>query len=205
MTIMLDSTSPDAIINAVRRNATVDFQHVVAAALYADGNYAAPPAAFSVLHRLGVKTVDITVKGNPGIKAGKVAADDESGDLTPEQAATWAEAENHAGEWPVIYVNRSNKPDTIALCTKLGLEPVRDFGLWAATLDGTFTDTGGADLRGEPGVVAVQAWPAAMVGFDADASVLTRLGHEWLGIPPTWDVHAIELLDQLRHLIKAHA
>lgn len=205
MTIMLDSTSPDAIIAAIRRNATVDFQHVVAAALYADGKYSAPPAAFSVLHRLKIRTVDITVSGNPAIKVGKVAADDEPGDLTPEQAATWAEGERQAKEWPVIYVNRSNKPDTIALCTKLGLEPVRDFGLWAATLDGTFTDTGGADLRGEPGVVAVQAWPAAMVGFDSDASVLTPLGHEWLGIPPTWDVHAVELLDQLRHMIKAHA
>jgi hypothetical protein len=203
--MMLDSTQSGVIIDAVRKGFTFRGMKVRAAALYADGNWPAPPAAFSLLHRHGIQTADITVTGNPAIKAARVAADDEPGDLTPEQAAQWAEGEMRAGEWPVIYVNRANKPDTIKLCVALGMEPARDFGLWIATLDSTFADTGGADLRTEPGVVAVQAFPAAQLGIEADGSVLTTLGHKWLGLQPTWQARAVNLAHELAALVQEHA
>jgi hypothetical protein len=104
----------------------------------------------------------------------------------------------------VLYVNRSNKSATIAACLAQGITPVDDFGLWVGTLDGTFTDTGGADLRREPGVVAVQAYDSRMLGIDADASVITPLGDNWLDLPPSWEADALSLADQLRDLIEKH-
>jgi hypothetical protein len=202
--LMLDSTDSTAIIDAVRKNFTHRNQVVRAAALYADGQWPAPPAAFSLLRRMHIKTVDITVTGNPNIKAARIASDIEPGDLSPESGAQWAEGEKRAGEWPVLYVNRSNKAPTIAACLALGMEPKTDFGLWVATLDGTLTDTGGADLRQEPGVVAIQQIGAKEAGINADVSILTALGDTWLGLPPTWEAEALAQAHQLADLIAAH-
>lgn len=205
--IMLDSTNPNAIIDAVRSRRIWRDMHIRAAALYGDGQYTASPAAFSLLRRFGVKTVDITVTGSPGLKVGRVAGDIEPGDLTPALAAEWAAEEKHAGEWPALYVNRTNKPAVISATIAAGIEPVRDFGLWVATLDGTFTDTDGSDLRDAPGVVAVQAFPANLLGIDADGSVLTKLGDTWLGLPtaPPWAADAATQARQLADLLAAHA
>jgi len=203
--LMLDSTNPNAIIDAVRAQFKLRDMVIRAAALYADGNWPAPPAAFSLLHRLGVKTADITVTGNPAIMAAKIGADVEPGDLAPASAAKWAAEEVHAKEWPVLYVNRSNKADTIAECLAQGIEPAKDFGLWVATLDGTFADTGGSDLRKAPGVVAVQAFSAKAAGIDADVSVLTALGDTWLGVPPSWEAEAYAAARDLADLLGQHA
>ena len=203
--LLLDSTNPNAIIDAVRAKFKLRDMVIRAAALYADGEWPAPPAAFSMLHRLGVKTADITVTGNPAIKAAKIASDVEPGNLTPGAAAKWAEEERAAGEWPVLYVNRDNKGDTISACLALSLEPAKHFGLWVATLDGTFTDKNGADLRHEPGVVAVQAFGTKLIGIDADASVLTALGDNWLGLAPTWEAEAHALAVELADLLGKHA
>jgi hypothetical protein len=203
--LLIDSTNPNAIIEAVRAKFKLRDMAIRGAALYADGEWPAPPAAFSMLHRLGIKTADITVTGNPAIKAAKIASDVEPGNLTPGAAAKWAEEERHAGEWPVLYVNRENKAETISACLALSLTPAKDFGLWVATLDSTFTDTGGADLRHEPGVVAVQAYGAKSIGIDADASVLTALGDNWLGLPPTWQAEALALARDLADLLGKHA
>jgi hypothetical protein len=204
MGIMLDSTNANAIGRAITDHREYRGMRIRAAALYLDGATAAPAAAFPAIRREGVAVVGITVTGVTGAHVARIAADDEPGDLTPGSAAKWAEIERTAGAWPVLYVNRSNKPETIAACLALSLDPEKDFGLWVGTLDGTFTDTGGADLRHEPGVVAVQAFDAASLGIDADASVLTALGDSWLGLPPSWQAEALGMARDLAELIKAH-
>jgi hypothetical protein len=202
--IMLDSTSPNAIGQAVTERREWRGMPVRAAALYLDGTFAAPASAFPALRRAGIKVVGITVTGTPGAHIGRIAGDIEPGDLTPHAGAQWAAAEREAGEWPVLYVNRDNKAATVSECLSRGITPGRDAGLWVATLDGTVNDTGGADLRHEPGVVAVQAFPAKMLGIDADGSVLTALGNTWLHLPPSWEAEALAAAHELVVLIEKH-
>lgn len=205
--ILLDSTDPNAIGRAIAERREFRGMVIKAAALYLDGKFPAPASAFPAIRRLGVSVIGITVTGAPAAHVGRLAGtagDDEPGDLTPASAAAWAAEERHAGAWPVIYTDRVQKPATIAAALSEGLEPATDFGLWAATLDGTFADIGGADLRHEPGVVAVQAYPAKALGINADASVLTQLGAQWLKLPPSWEAQALTLADDLRNLLEQH-
>lgn len=203
--IMLDSTNPDAIMTAIRENREWRGQKIRAAALYIDGAYAAPAAIFAAL-RTRVAVVEMTVFGTTGAGTakikGKAEADIEPGDLTPATGAEWALAEHQRRAWPVLYTNREEKADVIAECTSQGMTLGVSYGLHVATLDGTFADLNGSDLRDEPGVVAVQALTADMLGIDADGSVLTAAGAKWLGITPSWQAHALDLADQLRKVIK---
>lgn len=94
--------------------------------------------------------------------------DCEIGDATPGQTPGWAKAHNAAGtEFPaVIYANRSTLTPVFNAMASAGLHIARDFFIWIATLDGTETV---ADMTG---VVAVQAFGAAALGFNADLSVV---------------------------------
>lgn len=209
--ILLDSTNPAAVTSAVRRGIKWRNMKVVAGAGYVDGAFKWPASQFGALSDMKVKPVTITVTGIPAM-----VGDVETGDLSPETGAIWAEDEHRGGGWPVIYVNRSNKGPTIANCASGGLFPGKQFGLWVATLDGTFTDTDGSDLRTQAGVVAVQyaqaESPVHQSGSppDLDVSVVTATGDQWLGLA-TWQSQALALaeatkvpLNELITLLKAH-
>jgi len=204
--LMLDSVNAKAIESAVADRSTFRGMPIVAAALYLDGKFAAPAWVFPMLRRAGIKVIGITVTGAPGAHAARIkkAADVEPGDLDPPSAAAWAEAERKAGEYPALYSDRAEKPAVIHECLARGMEPGRDFGLWVATLDGTFEDLGGADLRHEPGVLAVQAYPASVLGIEADGSVITPRGRAWLKLPQTWEEHARDLAGELLDLLDRH-
>lgn len=204
--ILLDSTNSGAIIAAVRDNRTWRGSIIRAAALYVDGEFPAPSAAFTAL-RTRVAVLDITVLGTVGSGAAKLrtAGDVETGNLDPATGAQWALDEKQRGAWPVLYSDRADKPATLAECKSLGMAPGPDFGLWTATLDGTFQDLDGTDLRLQPGMVAVQFAGADQTGIDADASALTAAGEKWLGMPASWETHAISLVDQLAALLREHA
>jgi hypothetical protein len=202
--IMLDSTKPAAVLDAIKARRMWRNMPIRAGAGYVDGAVSEWPAsAFTQLRSLGVTVVEITVTG---AEAADVA-DIENGDLTPESGARWAEREHKANRFPTLYVNRSNKAPTLSAARALGLAPGVDkqLGLWVATLDGTFTDTDGTDLRSQEGVVAVQALSASMLGIDADGSVITAQGNTWLHINPSWEEQALDLSQRLTHLLREHS
>jgi hypothetical protein len=201
--IMLDSTNPDAVMAAIKERREWRNMVIRAAALYVDGSGAAPAAVFTAL-RSRVAVVEITVFGTIGAGAATVkpAGDVEPGDLNPAEGAQWALAESKNGAWPVIYCNRAEKAEVIAECASQGMTLGTSYGLWVATLDGTFTDLNGSDLRDETGVVAVQSLTAEMLGIDADGSVLTEAGDKWLGITPSWQARALQMATDLRTLIR---
>jgi hypothetical protein len=199
--IMLDSVNPAAVLDAIKARRTWRNMAIKAGAGYVDGpNSAWPSGAFTALRATGVTVVEITVLG---AQAADVA-DIETGDLTPAKGAEWASGEVKAGRVPGLYVNRSNKPVTEQECSSRGLKAGKDFVWWVATLDGSFTDTNGADLRQETGVVAVQFADAARLGIDADASVITTFGNSWFHLEPTWEEQALTQAEDLTALIKAH-
>jgi|SRR5579872_2175693 len=199
--IMLDSTDPVAVLDAIKAGRQWRNMRIRAGAGYVDGpNSQWPSSAFTALRALHVSVIEITVTGISGADV----ADIEKGDLGPSSGAAWAADEKKAGRFPVLYVNRSNKPTVITECAARSMAPGHDYWLWVATLDGTFTDEGGQDLRGEAGVVAIQFAPAAQTGIDADASVITAAGNSWLNIDPTWQEQALADVNRARTLIEAH-
>jgi|SRR5215469_18688447 len=199
--IMLDSTNPNAVLEAIKTGRQWRNMRIRAGAGYVDGpNSQWPSSAFTALRAQHVSVVEITVTGVSGADV----ADIENGDLSPSSGAAWAADEKKAGRFPVLYVNRSNKPTVITECAARSMSPGHDYWLWVATLDGGFTDEGGADLRTEAGVVAVQFASAAMTGVDADASVITAAGNSWLNLEPVWQEQALTEATQLRELIRAH-
>lgn len=198
---MLDSTQPAPVIEAIKARRTWRNQGIKAAAGYVDGVVSAwPSAAFTELRSLGVTVVEITVLGAHAADV----ADIEQGDLTPQSGAEWAAAEAKAGRVPCLYVNRSNKPAVATECRSRGLTAGKEFVWWVATLDGTFTDPSGADMRSEAGVVAIQFAGSDRLGIDADASVITTAGNSWFHVSPTWEEHALALSDELTRLIREH-
>jgi hypothetical protein len=196
--IMLDSTNPAAVISAMKRGTMWRNMRQVAGAGYVDGDFAWPPSQFGAIADMKLKPVTITVTG---IHA--MVADVETGDLTPETGAVWAGEQSRAGGFPVLYVNRANKSQTIANCAADGLAPGKTLGLWVATLDGTFTDADGTDLRAQPGVVGVQYAqadsPVHQGGQppDLDVTVITAAGDQWLGLA-SWEAQALAAAQALR-------
>jgi hypothetical protein len=201
---MLDSTTPADVIEAVKARRMWRNMHIRAGAGYIDGpNSEWPVSAFTQLRALGVVVVEITVTGAHAADV----ADIENGDLTPEGGAEWAEGEHKAGRFPCLYVNRGNKGATHTACKARGLTlgVDKDYAFWVATLDGTFTDTDGSDLRTQTGVVAVQALSAAMLGIHADGSVITQQGNAWLHIEPSWEEQALNASREVTRLLREHA
>jgi hypothetical protein len=180
--IMLDSATPSAVIAAVKARKTFLGLHISLAALYLDGRYAATAADWAQLQALGIDArslVGITVTGTGGEAMKAAAGDEEPGDMTPAGVARWAHAEHQAGHYPVPYRDRADKAAVTAECAKLGLTLGHDYGLWVATLDGTFHDVDAnghvdpsTDLRKEHGVVAIQFLGAAAAGINADVSLV---------------------------------
>jgi hypothetical protein len=190
--IMTDSTNPQAVISAAKVGTIWRNMKQVAGAGYVDGaNSAWPSSAFGALAGMKLKPVTITVTG---INA--MVGDVETGDLDPETGAVWAGEQARAGGMPCLYVERSNKAPTVANCVAEGLVLGKTLFLWVATLDGSFVDTDGTDLRGKPGVVAVQyaqaTSPVHVSGQppDLDVSVVTALGDQWLGLA-SWQSQAL--------------
>lgn len=103
MSTMYDSVNASAIHGAISSPEIV--------AGYIDGRYAWAASDWSLFPE--AQHVTITVFG----QAGANVADCETGDLTPSQAATWAEAEINAGRTPTIYCNASTWPSVTAALT----------------------------------------------------------------------------------------
>lgn len=167
---MLDSVNWEAIAAAIRERRTWRNLTIKAAAGYIDGPRSQwPDEAWGALDALGVLVARISVTGIPGA----TYYDCETGDLTPANVAEVLHAEHEAGRFAGAYVNRSNKPTVVNICGHdYGLRLGRDYGLIVATLDNSFTDLDGTDLRHEPGVLAVQYLGAQAAGVDADVNLL---------------------------------
>jgi hypothetical protein len=133
-------------------------------ALYVNGVFATRPARY----RRGLVWIDVT-------GAAPDAAfwlDVERGDATPDHVAGWLDARERSGAGAGgIYCDRSNLP---AVEQAAGDRP---HALWVATLDGTAE----VQLPGGSGrLVAIQDYPASMVGLDADLSIVVDRDY-WSG------------------------
>lgn len=200
---MLDSTQPAAVIAAAKVRMSWRGMQVRAAAAYKDGADAWPDSDRTALRNMGLKVVNISV----GTAAAEIY-DVEAGDWDPGAAAAQMGHDARAGTWPVAYCDRSVKRQVIADLAAEGLGPGlpagRGFGLWVATLDGTFQDLDGSDLRDQPGVVAVQYAqadsPVHLAGQppDLDVSVVTGAGEQWLGLG-SWQSNVLAALGQIQH------
>jgi hypothetical protein len=192
--IMLDGIGSDAapIVTAIKAGIRWLGLPATMGAGYGDGSVSAWTSAEWVALTAVAQPVTITVTG----QAGRNVADVENGDLTPVQAATWALHEHAAGRYPVLYVNRSNKAAVLASMPP-GWVLGKSFGLWVATLDGSFTDLDGSDLRKQPGVVAVQYLGSARSGGPFDVSLVVDSGWLPVKVPPpvvpTWQATALTL------------
>ncbi len=148
--LMWDSTTPEVIPS-----------YALLRALYVTGRGAVRPA-------FGRGRVYIDVLGN----APQLAfwADVETGDITPDHFAGWLDRRHAAGAgWGGGYCNRATLP---AMVSAAGRRP---WSLWLATLDGHADPAVIAELASLPPnvtLVAVQAFPAAMTGGNADLSVV---------------------------------
>lgn len=98
---------------------------------YADGHYQESVAA--IKRQCPKATVPlITVKGLPDANI----CDCENGDLTPAEAARWAQGRVRSKAIPTIYANASTMPAVKAELLKLHLRPGVDVLLFVAEYDG---------------------------------------------------------------------
>lgn len=205
--IMLDSTSPAAVLAAVKARMTFGGLPISLAGGYLDGRFVWPASAWADLATAGIaahQQVSITVFGTGAAAARAGAGDSEPGDMTPAEVAAWAKREHDARHWPVPYCDRSHKAAVTRECRALGLHLSAgldsDYGLWVATLDGSFTDTDGSDLRTQPGVVAIQYTqansPIHVAGTppDLDVSLVVRPSWRALPTPPPKTLDAFLVL-----------
>lgn len=94
--------------------------------------------------------------------------DIEQGDGTPADFPGWLDERHAAGlGWGGGYCSRDLLPEMIS---RAGSRP---WSLWLATLDGTIPDAAELELPSNITLIAVQAFPAAMVGgINIDVSVV---------------------------------
>ena len=142
---------------------------------YVNGSGAASKEDFARVH--GIPHVHIDVLGTAPAEAGVL--DFETGNPpTPEMCVTWAKQRRAAlpGHYPaVIYCDRSHLTPLFNAMNAAGLEIVRDFRLWIATLDGTRTV---ADMTG---VTAVQFAGESMTGGHYNESIV--YDDDWHRVP----------------------
>ncbi len=129
MSTMYDSVNASAI------HASFPSPDIVAG--YVDGRYAWAATDWSLFP--AAQHVTITVLG----QAGANVVDCETGDLTPSQAASWAQAEIAAGRRPTIYCNTSTWPSVNAALTGLGIS-LGSVDFWVAQYDGVAEIPAGA-------------------------------------------------------------
>lgn len=126
-------------------------------AFYVNGRFAHSPV------RYGPGRVYIDVLGSAPRAA--FWLDVEKQDATPDMVPGWLDARHAAGDgWGGVYCNQSTLPAVIAAAGN------RPWSLWLATLDGTLPMVPG--LPSGVKLLAVQAFPAAAVGINADISVV---------------------------------
>lgn len=144
--LQIDSVSPLAFAPALR-------------AMYLNGKWAERPVSF------GRGRVWIDVTGGAPYDAHW--ADVENQDMTPQAFPAWNNEKHRAlGQWGGVYCNRTTLP---AVLDALGSMPA---DLWLSTLDGDVNPPELGQLPPNVHPVAVQAFPAGMLGFNADASVI---------------------------------
>jgi hypothetical protein len=201
--IMIDGVNWRAVIAAVEGRRVFLGIPATMGAGYQDGPLSAwPAAAWPELTRVDPDPVTISVFGLPRARLYDV----EHGDLTPITGAAVALTEHLARRFPVLYVNRDNKAELIGCCQARGLAPGTDYGLDVATLDGSFKDLDGTDLRSQSGVGAIQFLGAT----DADPFDITLITNPgwWLPPPPptapSWQADGLQLAGELAALLKAH-
>lgn len=128
---------------------------------YANGTYHASSQAD------GPTDVQIDVRGDT---PGADVADIENGDILPTQAAQWVMDHNaHGGTtYPgILYCNRDTITTVANVLQAAGLQVVKDYRWWIATLDGETT------VPDMTGVTAIQAYPANdFAGRNIDLSVV---------------------------------
>jgi hypothetical protein len=133
---------------------------------YVNGNFVASKEDFARFG--GIPHVHIDVDGSAPAEAGVL--DFEPGDRQdPAMAAIWAKRRRAAlpGHYaPIIYCNRSSLTLLFNGMNDAGLEIVKDFRLWIATLDGTKT------VDDMTGVTAVQFAGESMTGGHYDESIV---------------------------------
>jgi hypothetical protein len=132
-------------------------------ALYINGRFASRP----IEYKRGQLWIDVL--GN--MAKGAFFADVESGDISVTNAGSWLDSRGMPGG---IYCDRDNLPRV------LSNTGTRKFSLWLATLDGTINVP---DIPSRVTLVAVQAFGAKHLGFNADMSLVTDYKF--------WKAHAI--------------
>jgi len=142
---------------------------------YVNGNFVATKEDFARFP--GIPHVHIDVNASAPTEAGVL--DFEPGDRQdPAMAAIWAKRRRAAfpGHYPpVIYCSRSELTMLFNGMNAAGLEIVKDFRLWIATLDGTKT------VDDMTGVTAVQFAGENMTGGHYDESIV--YDDEWHRTP----------------------
>lgn len=173
--VMLDSAQPGGIIACLAAGARFFGIRPSMAAVYGDGAFAATAAQQAAIVKAGIhpgQLLRITVTGATGHHAARLG-DIEQGDMSPGAGASWAHGEA-APHWrPALYSDRALKPAVISACSGLGLTLGTDYVLVVATLDGTFHDLDGSDLRTQRGVAGIQALGAGAAGFPVDVTLVT--------------------------------
>jgi len=142
---------------------------------YVNGNFKASKEDFARFH--GIPHVHVDVLGTDPQDAGVL--DFESGNpRAPDACAIWAKQRRAAlpGHYPpVIYCTRSHLTQLFNAMNAAGLEIVKDFRLWMATLDGT------KRVDDMTGVTAVQFAGQTMTGGHYNESIV--YDDEWHRTP----------------------
>lgn len=129
-------------------------------AKYINGSFAQRPVHF------GRGVVWIDVLGTEPLDAHWL--DIETGDAKPEDFPAWNhEKHQRIGQWGGAYCNRATLPKVLeAIGTSMPAD------LWLATLDGSIWPDELAALPKNVTLRVVQAFPAGLTGFHADASAV---------------------------------
>ncbi len=133
---------------------------------YVNGNFVATKEDFARFP--GIPHVHIDVMGTDPEDAG-VLDFEEGNPATADTCAIWAQRRRAAlpNHYPaVIYCDRSHLTPLFDAMNAAGLQIVRDFRLWIATLDGTKT------VDDMTGVTAVQFAGEKMTGGHFDESIV---------------------------------
>ena len=166
---------------------------------YSNGQYQWSPADWARFPHSAHASIDVM-----GTDPHADALDVETGDATVPAAVSWVRAKLalHPAYVPLIYCNRATLTPLFNAMNADGLQIVKHFRLWVATLDGTKA------LGDMTGVTAIQFAGQAQTGGHWDDS----LGFDaaWKAPvppppPPAWITQAVTQAESLTALLKTHA